>query len=121
MKSAVDESCLDIYTAKLNSRLATFGCHQQGRNQFFGFVKNGQIVTAEELCVGTPHIEMSSSSMPVVLVECSEHDLFQFWKYDSKVLKSLNFLFFILEKSLICSIFTGNVAFTNTNWLLFEK
>lgn len=91
MKSAVDESCLDIYTAKLNSRLATFGCHQQGRNQFFGFVKNGQIVTAEELCVGTPHIEMSSSSMPVVLVECSEHDLFQFWKYDSKVIKSLNF------------------------------
>lgn len=51
-----------------------------GGNQFFGFAKNGQIITAEELCVG-----ISNDSVSIVLKECSEQDLSQLWAYDSEV------------------------------------
>lgn len=76
--SVKDESCLDIYTTELYGQLATFGCHGLGGNQFFAFAKNGQIITVEELCIGV-------SKSLVVLVQCDESDVSQFWKYDDTV------------------------------------
>lgn len=78
--SLVDESCLDIYTAKTNGEFSTFGCHGMGGNQFFAFAKSGQIVTAEDLCVG-----ISIKHKTTTLVECDDHDRAQLWKYDDRV------------------------------------
>lgn len=80
MVSISDNSCLDIYTTRLKDPLATFACHGMGGNQFFAFAKSGQIITAEELCVGVSDDESS-----VTLVSCSEHDSSQLWEYDDEV------------------------------------
>ena len=71
---------MDIYKARLNDQLATFGCHKLGGNQFFAHAKTGQIITVEELCVG-----ISDDRNVVVLVECSEKDSTQLWTYDMNV------------------------------------
>lgn len=60
--------------------MATFGCHKLGGNQFFAYAKSSQIITAEELCVG-----VSDDKTTVILVECSEQDSAQLWKYDENV------------------------------------
>lgn len=80
MVSDAYKNCLDIYKARLNDQLATFGCHKFGGNQFFAFAKSGQIITVEELCVG-----ISNDKTLVVLVECSEQDPSQLWEYDKNV------------------------------------
>lgn len=56
-------------------------------SRFFGFAENGQIVTAEELCVG-----VANDYELVVLVECSEQDPSQLWSYDYDVIFLLLFL-----------------------------
>lgn len=77
--SLVDESCLDVYKANSNGGFSTFGCHGMGGNQFFAFAESGQIVSAEDLCVG-----ISIKRKTISLVGCSAHDRSQIWKYDDK-------------------------------------
>lgn len=76
--SVSDENCLDVSTERLFRRIAAFGCHGMGGNQFFAFSKNGQIVTAEDACVGV-------AKDLVVQVPCNETDVSQLWKYDNTV------------------------------------
>ncbi|XP_031629463.1 polypeptide N-acetylgalactosaminyltransferase 5-like isoform X2 [Contarinia nasturtii] len=76
--SVADKTCLDLYKAREKEQLALFGCHHSGANQFFAFEKNGQIITAEELCVG-----VSDDKISVILVECSQHPT-QLWSYEKK-------------------------------------
>lgn len=85
--SVADNYCLDLYKARLNQQLATFGCHKWGGTQFFAYAKTGQIVTSEELCIGT-----SENEHLVVLVECSEQDPAQLWTYDKNVSGNSQFL-----------------------------
>lgn len=80
MISLVDGSCLDIYKADSNGEFSTFGCHGLGGNQFFAFTESGLIVSAEDLCVG-----ISNKRKTINLVECSDHDRSQLWKYDHNV------------------------------------
>lgn len=90
--NVADENCLDIYKARLNYQLATFGCHKLGGNQFFAHAKTGQIIAVEELCVG-----ISDDRNVVVLVECSEQDLTQLWIYDVKVSELFEFKINVLS------------------------
>lgn len=78
--SLVDQSCLDVYKADLSGEFSTFGCHGMGGNQFFAFAENGQIISAEDSCVG-----VSKKRKIMTLVECSDHDRSQLWKYDESV------------------------------------
>lgn len=80
MVSVVDNSCLDIYKADSNGEFSTFGCHGMGGNQFFAFAESGLIVSAENSCVSISFEQNTTN-----LVECSEHDRLQLWKYDDSV------------------------------------
>lgn len=78
-----------------------------GGNQFFAFAKSGQIITAEELCVGVSDDESS-----VTLVSCSEHDSYQLWKYEVNV----NSLFgFKCEYLNLFHFFIEQVAYSHKN------
>lgn len=98
---------MDIYEARLKSQLGTFGCHGMGGSQFFGFAKNGQIVTVEELCAG-----ISANVNSVILVECFERDKSQLWNYDDKVHMTLFEIFFRHLKYFFSFFFIEHVDFT---------
>lgn len=69
---------MDIYTQNVHEKLIIIGCHGYGGNQFFAFAKSGQIFTSEQLCMGI-------SNEMVILVDCSEDDTSQLWRYDNEV------------------------------------
>lgn len=87
MVSIVDNSCLDIYKTGAKSEFSTFGCHGMGGNQFFAFAENGQIVSAEDLCVG-----ISTKRKTINMIECSDRDRSQLWRYDDRVSRTFRTL-----------------------------
>lgn len=98
----MDQSCLDIYKAYSNGEFSTFGCHGMGGNQFFAFAESGQIISVEDLCVS-----ISTEQKTTTLVECSDQDRSQLWKYDDHVSKkNLKWEFCIIQK-----LFSDTVVF----------
>lgn len=71
-------SCLDGSDSTLFAKIITYKCHGFAGNQFFAFATSGQIVHAEEVCVG-------HRNETVVFVECSEQQKSQLWDYNSEV------------------------------------
>lgn len=75
-----NDKCLDIHQAREYEELSTFECHKMGGNQFYAFQENGQIVSAEELCVS-----IRNDTLTVILATCSDSDEHQRWTYDNDV------------------------------------
>lgn len=74
-----DKRCLDIYEPRIGGRISAFGCHSSGGNQFIGWTTAGQMVTAEEFCIGI------TENQTISLFYCKENDENQMWSYDEKV------------------------------------
>lgn len=51
----------------------------RGENQFFALTKFGQIIMAEEYCVGIDHKKR------ILIVRCNETDTSQLWTYNYEV------------------------------------
>lgn len=79
-----DDRCVDNYDIQSGSKVITYGCHN-GKNQFFGFLKNGWIMTDNhDLCIGVPSGNSTAPS-GVIIVECSAIDKAQLWQYTDEV------------------------------------
>lgn len=62
----------------VDAPLLLWWCHK-GENQFFALAKSGQILMAEEYCVGIDYKKR------VLIVRCNEADTSQLWIYNSEV------------------------------------
>lgn len=79
-----DDKCLDNHDIETGRKILTYDCHNMGGNQFVAFTQSGLIVTFNEnLCIG---ISNDGSAVPsAVIVECSDTDKTQRWRYDNEV------------------------------------
>lgn len=84
-------SCMDTYTNEIGMQLIVYGCHKAGGNQFIEFTKSGMLITSNEnLCVGVSEKNSNmftpvSTVLTPVLMECSESDQSQRWRYSAEV------------------------------------
>lgn len=77
--SVSTDDCLDAFPLMLNNPIVLYTCHVFGGFQFIGFTKSGHIaVSVHDYCLG-------GYNRSIILVECSEMDKSQLWKYDKEV------------------------------------
>lgn len=80
-----DDRCIDNYNIAAGTKIMAFGCHGAGGNQFIAFTKIGLLMTmSEDFCIGVSSAVDTTALHPVV-VDRSEADEKQQWRYDSKV------------------------------------
>lgn len=70
--------CLDLNDMLIDAPLLLWRC-TRGENQFFALAKSGQIIMAEEYCVGIDYKKR------VLIVRCNEADTSQLWTYNNEV------------------------------------
>lgn len=79
-----DGRCIDTYDISIERKVIVFGCHKSGGNQFIALRKDGLMMTSnQDFCIGVTN---RNSTVPAAMVvECSENDKSQRWKYAVEV------------------------------------
>lgn len=81
IKHVKSKKCLDINGGRLFQRILMYGCHGSGGNQVFSHTKHKQIVSQEEICLGT-----LINDEKVISLTCDKNDQLQQWTYNKEVM-----------------------------------